>query len=148
MTHDAWLEDLEFDTCLRLLRENSIGRIAVVVDGAPIVLPVNYRLVETNGVTWLAVRTRPGNVLDRPPAVVALEVDAIDSIRQQGWSVLVRGTLQRVDSDAADFRTRFDSEPWLRAGRDAWLVIEPFTITGRQLHAAESEWAFHPRAYL
>ena len=46
-------------------------------------------------------------------------------------------------------RTRFDPEPWLAIGtRTSWLVIEPFSITGRRLHAAESEWAFHPSAYL
>lgn len=144
----AWLEDLDLETCLELLRENAVGRIAVVVDDAPIVLPVNYRLVESSAATWVAVRTRPGNVLDRTPSLVAIEIDAIDPIHHQGWSVLVRGMLQRVDPDAADFRARFDSEPWLASDRDSWLVIEPFAITGRRLHAAESEWPFHPRAYL
>jgi nitroimidazol reductase NimA-like FMN-containing flavoprotein (pyridoxamine 5'-phosphate oxidase superfamily) len=144
----AWLEDVDLEGCLTLLRQSSVGRIAVVVDEAPIVLPVNYRLVETNGPTWLAVRTRPGNVLDRAPAFVALEIDAIDPVHHQGWSVLVRGTLQRVDAGTADFRARLDSEPWLDSDRDSWLVIEPFAITGRRLHAAESDWPFHPRAYL
>jgi nitroimidazol reductase NimA-like FMN-containing flavoprotein (pyridoxamine 5'-phosphate oxidase superfamily) len=145
---DAWLEDLDVETCLSLLNESSVGRIAVVADEFPIVLPVNYRLVETSGVTWVGVRTRPGNVLDRAQMPAAFEIDAIDPARGQGWSVLVRGTLQHVNPDAADFRTRFDPEPWIPADRDAWLVIEPFSITGRRLHAAEAEWAFHPRAYL
>ena len=101
---DAWLEDLARETCLSLLRENSVGRIAVVIDEFPIVLPVNYRLVETSGVTWVAVRTRPGNVLDRVPMPVAFEIDAIDPVHRQGWSVLVRGHLQHVNPDAADFR--------------------------------------------
>ena len=145
---DAWLEDLARETCLSLLRENSVGRIAVVIDEFPIVLPVNYRLVETSGVTWVAVRTRPGNVLDRVPMPVAFEIDAIDPVHRQGWSVLVRGHLQHVNPDAADFRARFDPEPWIASERNAWLVIEPFSITGRRLHAAESEWAFHLSAYL
>lgn len=145
---NAWLEDLDLEACLRHLRENDIGRLAVVVRETPVVLPVNYRLVETGGFRWVAVRTRPGNILDRAPAFVALEIDAIDPIHHQGWSVLVRGTLQRVDPNVADFRARFDSEPWLASERDSWLVIEPFAITGRLLHAAESDWAFHPRAYL
>jgi len=78
----------------------------------------------------------------------ALETDSIDPVHRQGWSVLVRGTLHHVDPDTADFRTRFDPEPWMEAERDAWLVIEPFSITGRQLHPAEQEWPFHPTAYL
>src|SRR2546423_9996994 len=142
---DAWLEDLSSDACLSRLRDNSVGRIAVVVDEFPIVLPVNYRLVETSGVTWVAVRTRPGNVLDRAPMPAAFEIDAIDPVHHQGWSVLVRGTLQHVNPDAADFRTRFDPEPWLASEREAWLVIEPFAITRRQLHAAESACGLNPR---
>jgi hypothetical protein len=67
---------------------------------------------------------------------------------EEGWSVLARGTLHHVDPDAADFRERFDPHPWIIDERDAWLIVEPFGITGRRLHAAEPEWAFHPEAYL
>ena len=114
----------------------------------PIVLPVNYRLVETLDLTWLALRTRPGNVIDQASNRVAFEIDGIDASHHRGWSVLVRGTLLPIDADAASFRERFDSEPWLTTERDAWLVIEPFSITGRELHRAEQEWAFHHRSYL
>jgi hypothetical protein len=116
----------------------------------PIVLPLNYRLVEASGVTpgrWIAIRTRPGNVIERVGEEGAFEIDGIDPHHKQGWSVLVRGTLHHVDPDAADFRERFDSAPWLLEARDAWLIIEPFAVTGRRLHAAESEWALDVRAY-
>ena len=145
---DAWLEHLPHEECLRLLRENTVGRVALVVDDFPIVLPVSYRLLETSGLTWVVLRTRPGNVIDQAPMNVAFEIDGIDPTYQQGWSVLVRGTLHHVDPDAADFRERFDPEPWLLAERDAWLAIQPFAVSGRRLHAATTEWAFHARAYL
>jgi uncharacterized protein len=149
MTASAWLEELSQDECLRLLRQSVVGRIAVVIDDFPIVLPINYRLVEREGgVTWIAVRTRPGNVIDRAPVPAAFEIDGIDPSSRQGWSVVARGTLQHVDPDAADFRDRFDPEPWLLAERDSWMVIEPFAISGRRLHPAEVEWVFHARAYL
>ncbi len=125
------------------LGEERVGRLAIVVDEFPIVLPVNYRLVETGGVTWIAIRTRPGNVIAHASSKVAFEIDSIDATRRRGWSVLVCGTLLHVDPDAAQFRERFDSEPWLAAERDLWLVIEPFSIGGRELHAVEEEWAFH-----
>jgi nitroimidazol reductase NimA-like FMN-containing flavoprotein (pyridoxamine 5'-phosphate oxidase superfamily) len=144
---DAWLQDLPLDTCLHHLREGSVGRIAVVIDTFPVVLPVNYRLVETSGRTWLAIRTRPGNVIERAPIRVGFEIDGIDPVHQQGWSVLVRGTLLHVDPDAAGFGERFDPHPWLLAQRDAWLVIEPFAITGRQLHREQVEWLFLTRGY-
>ena len=148
---DAWLEQLTYDECVERLRARSVGRIAVIVDNGPVVVPVNYRLVEAHGDTpgtWVALRTRPGNVIDRALDRVAFEIDTIDTVHQEGWSVLVRGTLHQVDPDAADIRDDFDPQPWLEDQRDAWLLIEPFAISGRRLHAAETEWGFHPRAYL
>lgn len=145
---DAWIEQVPHEECLQLLRESAVGRIAVVVNECPVVLPVNYRLVETSGLAWIAIRTRPGNVIEQASMNVAFEIDEIDAAHHQGWSVLVRGTLHHVDPDAADFRERFDSAPWLAADRDAWLVIQPFAIEGRRLRAAHLGWAFHARAYL
>ena len=148
MGDDAWLEILAPEECLTLLRENAFGRVALVVDDGPIVLPVNYRLVETAGRTWVALRTRPGNVIDSASLHVAFEIDGIESTRKQGWSVLVRGTLHHVDPDAAGFRARFDPQPWILEDRDSWLIIEPYAISGRRLHPAAVEWAFALRAYL
>jgi uncharacterized protein len=147
MNH-ASLEELPFEECLRMLRSEKVGRIAVVVDEFPIVLPVNYRLVEQFGRNWLAIRTRPGNVLDLAPMPAAFEIDGIDLGRQCGWSVVVRGMLQHVDANVAAFTERFDPEPWLDRDRDSWLVIEPFAITGRALRQTEFEWAFHEGGYL
>ena len=145
---DEWLEELPLDICMQHLREGSVGRIAFAVGDGPLVFPVNYLLVEGPGAQWLAIRARPGGVIDRAPVQVAFEIDQIDTARKQGWSVLVRGTLHRIDADAADFRNRFDPEPWVLAERDSWLAIAPFAITGRALHAAAIDWAFHVRAYL
>ena len=146
--YDAHLSVLSYEECLTRLRAVQVGRIAVVVDEFPIVLPVNYRLVEAGGVTWVLVRTRPGNVIDRAGISAAFEIDGIDSVRHEGWSVVVRGMLMHVDPDAGDLRERFDPQPWLFEERDAWLVIEPFSITGRTVERPDLEWSFHARAYL
>jgi nitroimidazol reductase NimA-like FMN-containing flavoprotein (pyridoxamine 5'-phosphate oxidase superfamily) len=142
-----WLEELAESDCLTYLRNGSIGRLGVVIDEHPIIVPVNYRLVETAGLRWIAIRTKPDGLVARGTPNVAFEIDGVDEVRRQGWSVLVRGTLLPVDPDAAEFREHFDSSPWLQE-RDAWFVVEPFSITGRQLHAAPEEWAFHIGAYL
>jgi len=142
------LEELPLDECLRLLREGSVGRIAFSVNDFPVVFPVNYRLVETSAPPWIALRTRPGNVIDNAPLATAFEIDSIEDQHRLGWSVLVRGTLDRVDPDAAGFRERFDPDPWLGTERESWLAIAPFAITGRRLVPAEQVWAFHQRAYL
>ena len=145
---DAQLEPLSLDHCLALLRGHSVGRVAVIVNEFPVVLPVNYKLVETSGPTWVALRTRPGNVIDRASMPAAFEIDGLGITEQEGWSVLVRGTLHHVDPDAGGFRERFDPQPWLDNDRDAWLIIEPFSITGRRLRSPQPLWTFHPHGYL
>lgn len=145
---ETWAETLDLDGCLERLRDHGVGRLAVVTAEYPIVLPVNYRLVEVLGVTWVALRTRTGNVIDQVPRPVAFEIDDITPGQEGAWSVLVRGTLVRVDPEAASFRERFDSQPWLEVERDSWLVIEPFSITGRMLHTGHENWAYQPGAYL
>jgi nitroimidazol reductase NimA-like FMN-containing flavoprotein (pyridoxamine 5'-phosphate oxidase superfamily) len=147
MPEGGELEQLSIDECLTLLGTATVGRIAMVVDGAPTLLPVNFRLVDDSGRRWIVLRTRPGNVIDRGSPAVAFEVDEIDTHRHEGWSVLVRGTLGRLDPDAEGLRERFDPGSWL-AGRDSWLVVEPSAITGRRLVAPDRGWAFDERGYL
>jgi hypothetical protein len=134
------LEELSLDDCIALLRLHRVGRIAILVDEYPLVVPVNYRLVSLPGRCWLAIRTRPGSVIDRAGTYASFEIDGIDPERREGWSVVVRGTLHRVDPDVADFGLRFDPESWLRDNPQSWLVIDAFQITGRALRQADSEW--------
>jgi nitroimidazol reductase NimA-like FMN-containing flavoprotein (pyridoxamine 5'-phosphate oxidase superfamily) len=145
---ETMLEHLSPETCIDLLRMHSIGRISVIADGFPIVLPVNYRLVEGRNGPRILIRTRPGNVIDQAPVNAGFEIDSIDPSHSVGWSVLVRGELSHVDDATAErIREQFDPLPWL-TGRDSWLVIKPVEVTGRRLRALDVEWAFHIRGYL
>jgi hypothetical protein len=130
------LTELDHDECVRRLASTLVGRVAVLVEGLIVVVPVNHRLVVAGGKTWIAFRTKPGGVLDRPGEQAAFEVDAGHAVRHTGWSVLVQGILQRVDPDAAGFRARFDPVPWTRDDRDRWMVLEPFSISGRRIASA------------
>jgi nitroimidazol reductase NimA-like FMN-containing flavoprotein (pyridoxamine 5'-phosphate oxidase superfamily) len=140
------LEPLSQETCLRLLREGSIGRIAFVVDDDPLIFPVNYRLVEPSAGPLLAVRTRPGTVIEQAPSSVAFEIDYIDAIHHEGWSVLVRGELVHATT-SPKFQELYDPKSWV-ADRESWLLIDPWTITGRELHGAEIVWPFRPGEYV
>lgn len=145
--NETQLISLDLDACLEHLRFEKVGRIAVIHDEYPLVVPVNYRFVEAAQRNWVALRTRAGNVIDRASSRVAFEIDGIDETHRRGWSVLVRGTLLPVDENAADFSEQFDSDTWLSADRDTWLVIEPFSITGRALEPG-TPWPFSADAYL
>ena len=136
---DGRLEPLSHDTCLRLLREGTVGRIAFVVAENLVILPVNYRLAEPPSGPLLAVRTRPGTVIDQAPTNVAFEIDSIDPALHEGWSVLVRGELLHAFPSSTHFRDGYDPESWL-ADRDAWLLIDPWAISGRELHGPEPIW--------
>jgi len=146
--------ELTYEECLALLRADTVGRIAVVAEPYPLVFPVNYRVVgsddalETPGQLWIAIRTRPGNTIDRAPMFVSFEVDGIDRQHHTGWSVLVTGTMHRVDTAAAEFDERFDPDPWIADSRDRWLAVHASKVTGRRVHDRDAGWAFSSRAYL
>lgn len=143
------LEELSKEECRRLLSYTAVGRIAFVVDGRALLFPVNYRLLSGEAGLWILLRTRPGGAIDGAPEHVTFEADGIDERHQQGWSVLVRGVLHRLDHNEIElFRYRFDPKPWPHQERTSWLAIKPETITGRRLHPAEPEWALPSEAYL
>jgi uncharacterized protein len=142
---EAQLVTLGRASCLALLGAVDVGRLGVVDDdGCPVVLPVSYALVDAgaDGCVGVAVRTRPGNVLDRPGRPACLEIDGVDPGHDGGWSVLVRGLLRPIEAAA-----RLDPRPLLGTERDAWLLLEPTTITGRRLVAPDGRWTFHPAGY-
>jgi nitroimidazol reductase NimA-like FMN-containing flavoprotein (pyridoxamine 5'-phosphate oxidase superfamily) len=143
----AQLESLPLDACLRHLRNANVGRIALVVDGDPIILPVNYRLVEPASGPLLALRTRPGGVIDEAPSSVAFEIDAIDPVHHRGWSVLVRGELMHATRTSPEFGERYDPDSWL-SDRESWMLVDPWAISGRELQGQETVWPTRPGEYI
>ena len=86
------LELLDWDECLALLGQCSLGRLAVVIDDQPLIFPVNFAL-DNDAVVF---RNDPGTKVygarNRP---VAFECDGTDAMYHTGWSVLVT-SLMRV----------------------------------------------------
>jgi nitroimidazol reductase NimA-like FMN-containing flavoprotein (pyridoxamine 5'-phosphate oxidase superfamily) len=136
---ESGVVELDYEECLRRLGTHVVGRIALVIDGMIVIVPVNYRLVREGGKTWIAFRTRDHGILDRTNIHAAFEIDEDHAKFHTGWSVLAQGTLHRVDPDAADFRERYDSRPWPGSKRDRWMVLEPFSITGRRIEQ-RNDW--------
>lgn len=79
--------------CWALLRENDLGRLAVVVGGHPEIFPITYVVDHGSLVFRSAGGTKLDAALDRP---VALEVDALDRAAGTAWSVVVHGRARRV----------------------------------------------------
>jgi nitroimidazol reductase NimA-like FMN-containing flavoprotein (pyridoxamine 5'-phosphate oxidase superfamily) len=82
----AELVELDRGTSLRLLATSAIGRV-IFTDGAlPAAQPVSYLLDHEE----IIFRTANGSKLAAATrnAIVAFEVDEIDSVNRSGWSVL------------------------------------------------------------
>ncbi len=120
--------------CDALLRQSSVGRVAYVVDGWPVVIPVNYVfdgadvIVRTDARSKLAAATR------HHQAQIALEVDAPLSVYKSGWSVLAHGRATEVtdDEEVARLRT-LPLDPWAGGVRQHWIRIRLVQVTGRRL---------------
>ena len=135
--------ELSRSDCELLLASLDIGRVGVVEDGFPLVFPINYKLATFGGKLVIAIRTRPGNVIDHPGRQVCFEIDGVDAARDGGWSVLVRGVLVESSPDHDH-----DSHPLDSKDRDGWRVIIPTHVSGRRVLTVPALWSFHAAGYL
>jgi uncharacterized protein len=89
------LEVLDREACLALLAGAHVGRVGVSMGALPTVLPVAYRLVGER----VLFRTGVGSKLDAATAdaVIAFEVDDVEPVGHDGWSVVVTGIAEVVD---------------------------------------------------
>ncbi len=126
------LEEIREDECLQLLDQHHLGRIGVVVDGQPLIFPVNYGLSHR----IVTFRTARGTKLSYAPGSnVAFEIDEYAPATGVGWSVLVQGV-------AIDATTALDDVSWTARGASPHpvapglkihrLAIKPSSITGRR----------------
>jgi nitroimidazol reductase NimA-like FMN-containing flavoprotein (pyridoxamine 5'-phosphate oxidase superfamily) len=128
----AGIEVLSFLQCEELLEAAVIGRIAMVVAGEPVILPVNYKYVDGS----VVFRTARGEKSDAAEKArpMSFEIDAWDASRHRGWSVLVKGTAHEIDSDDPVALAAGDLRPWATAvDRDIWVRIVPNEISGRRI---------------
>ena len=94
------LHDLSRKECLEFLQYHSfVGRLGFVLDGRPMVLPVNYLADEEAVVFCTAEGTTLSAVAEG--SEVVFEVDDSHPLERSGWSVVVRGPA-RVVTDPAE----------------------------------------------
>jgi nitroimidazol reductase NimA-like FMN-containing flavoprotein (pyridoxamine 5'-phosphate oxidase superfamily) len=128
------LRELSRDECLALLRGNVngyVGRIAYVVGGTPVIVPVNFVL---DGET-VVFCTAGGTKLDglRRHRRIAFQADQTHTLDESGWSVLIRGTAREI-TDPAELRDlRRGPLSWAVAPTEHWMRITSGEISGRWL---------------
>lgn len=125
--------------CVKLLRGNDLGRIAVVDrEGHPLIFPINYFFDE--GV--VVFRTAPGTKLDLAPgAHTCFEIDGWDRGAGTGWSVMVKGIAHDITNprSAPTGRMRlWPVHPAAPGSRESWVGIWANEITGRKFSPSAS----------
>lgn len=142
--------ELSSAECYEALARHAVGRIGILVDRYPLIIPVNYVL---DGNAAL-IRTEPGTVLSHAEqSRVTLQIDEFDASSRSGWSVLLRGEGQFVNpsepdetGEAAAF-SRLST--WAPGERTLWIRIIATGISGRRIvPGANAEWRLTSMAYL
>jgi nitroimidazol reductase NimA-like FMN-containing flavoprotein (pyridoxamine 5'-phosphate oxidase superfamily) len=130
------IQSLDRDRCLDLLRADEVGRLAVIADGGPLILPVNYRM-DGDAVVF---RTDPGLKLDQGVrAHGCFEIDHFDRAERSGWSVIVAGRLDEVTQYEHRAWTRLHGlqvDPWAEGPKEHWVRLVPTRVSGRVVHPA------------
>jgi uncharacterized protein len=124
------LREIDEAECWELLRSREVGRVAYVDARGPMVVPITFAVGEDSVLFRVAAYSEVARYL--PDARAALEVDDIDYYTRSGWSVVLRGRVEAVDSDdlpAPDARPT----PWPEGQRTLHLRLTPEVVTGRRL---------------
>ncbi len=129
---DEALVELSREESFRLLATKSMGRVALSIRALPTVLPVRYILDHDA----IVMRIEAGSKFEAAMqnAVVAFQVDQIDPVHHEGWSVVVVGTtktitdgrvIQRIEGLALRF--------WSAKPGDTLVMIPADFLSGRRL---------------
>ena len=133
-TDHAGLEILPFGDCLRLLDSVPVGRIGFFTAGEIVILPVNH-LVDGQDVIF---RTGAGSKLSSIGSknLAGFEADSYDARTRSGWSVVVSGFTEVVESDDEIRRLNdLGLQSWgSAADAPSWIRIRPTSITGRRVN--------------
>lgn len=125
-------EELGPEDCLELLKDEPVGHVALSTRALPVVLAVNFAVLDGDIVWRAAKQAQPGD-----SSVVAFEADHYEPDQTQRWSVMVQG-LAHVMTDAELARAqqlRLDS--WTIEGvADEYICLVPEIVTGRRIKSA------------
>jgi hypothetical protein len=126
--------------CARLLalsaKRGVVGRLAVSTEAAPVVQPVNFTYHDET----VFVKLGEGFMVEAASgALVAFEVDLIDSETAQGWSVLVRGLASELSTnDSAQLDGKLPS-PLVPVPGVRVLALRADIVTGRRFAVEDRE---------
>lgn len=128
------LKVLSEEQCLRLIESHHprVGRLAFADEGDRVlVLPINYRW--WNG--SVVFRTDPGAKLDAVATGrwLTFEVDQVDAVWRDGWSVLLQGQGHEI-TDPAQLTAIDELGLWSWGGASLRTIrLVPEKVSGRRI---------------
>lgn len=123
------LLDLRPETSLGLLTSAVVGRVVHSEGPGRVRVPVRHTLHRG---TVVFQEPSAGSLTGLAGSEVAFEADRYDVDEQSGWTVIVRGRLERVAETAPgdlDLPTHIGDD----SSDQVWLRIVPSEITGRRI---------------
>lgn len=131
----AAIEEMSRSDALDMLqRHGFVGRVAFIVDGHPMIMPVNY-LAERDELVFC---TGEGTKLSRlrAGAAVAFEVDDSRPLDRSGWSVVIEGTASEItDPEKLKWLRRGPLKSWAVGPLGHWIGITYERVSGRRIPA-------------
>jgi hypothetical protein len=132
----SYLRTLPESECFELLAVANVGRVGFESPSGVQIIPLNYRLGADH---QLFMKTAPGSTVAQLAEMntpVAFEVDYQAADFQIAWSVLMNGTISRLDAaaTAAYEELRRPPVPWAGSVSSLPVRFVPRTVSGRGLH--------------
>ncbi len=131
---ETGLLELSEEECLRLLTTHRprLGRLAFMSGGRVLVFPMNFVAVGK----LIYFRTAPGSKLMAAfrAQQVTFEIDHVDDVWEEGWSVLAFGRVREVtdEEELEDLRKR-PLRPWASGDRRYYLRMDIDWLSGRRI---------------
>ncbi len=124
------LRELSAEQCRAHLNAGGVGRVVFRSRRGPVAHPLNY-VVDRGGDVIVSTTEEHAAVI-AGYGRVSFEIDRVDEVMSEGWSVLVTGEARRVDDpkEVTALGT-LGLAPWAGGPRHALVRIHPDVLTGR-----------------
>ena len=125
------LEALSDQECRRLIAPGGVGRLIFVEARGPVAIPVNFGVLDGD-VVFRSATGSPATSVDGRE--VGFEVDRIDDVTREGWSVVVTGRARRLlDPDELARARALGIHPWAGGDRDVYIRLPSTEMSGRRI---------------
>lgn len=129
------LEVLDRDECVRLLATATLGRVGITVGALPVVVPIDFQLIDDQVVFRVGVGTKLDAAIHN--SVIAFEADEAAPPGGGAWSVSITGMAREVIDPDDVARMRLENVArWNRRGADRYIAVPTDVVSGCRIPPA------------